>query len=428
MSSSEVHVHHVTRIEGHADIDVVVSEGRIEKVLWSVTESPRLFEVMLKERQYGDVAHVASRICGICSIAHSLASIRATEKAFGIQVSPQTEQLRRLLMNAEMLESHVLHAYFLAAPDFLGLDSAFPLAATNKDVLLRAVRLKRLAYVLAEALAGRKTHPVSCVVGGFALLPDAKRLEPILDALRRSLDDLDETVELFASIELPDFERETEYVALTDPAGYAFLSDTVASSDTGESPIEAFVSEVEEYSVPHSTAKYAKHHRDAYAVGALARYNLSHDRLRPRAKTAAERLGLSAPCHAPYANTLAQVVESVHAVEESVSLLEDLLGAPFDDARVEVVPRAGHGVGVVEAPRGLLIHDYTYDENGSVVSANCVIPTAQNHANIQADMEALLPEIVDRSQAEIRRTLEMLVRAYDPCVSCSTHMLNVSFE
>ncbi|UCF09312.1 MAG: Ni/Fe hydrogenase subunit alpha [Candidatus Bipolaricaulota bacterium] len=425
MSSTNIHVHHVTRIEGHADIDVILSDGRIEKVLWSVTESPRLFEVMLRGRDYGDVAHVASRICGICSIAHSLASIRATEKAFGIEVSRQSEKLRSLLFHAEVLESHILHAYFLAAPDFLGVDSAVSLASSDEDALRRAMRLKRLAYVLAEELAGRKTHPISCVVGGFAKLPDPRRLEAVLTALRDSLADLERTVDLFASLEMPDFARETEYIALTDPHEYAFLSNTVASSDTGSSPIEAFVEEIEEFCVPHSTAKYARHRRPSYMVGALSRFNLSHDRLRTRAKDAAERLGLVAPCHNPHANTSAQVVECMHAAEESISILEELLGAPLSSPRVEVVPRAGRGIGVVEAPRGLLIHDYTYEASGAIASANCIIPTNQNHGNIQADMEALLPSLVDPSEDEIRHRLEVLVRAYDPCVSCSTHALRV---
>jgi len=156
MTQLNINVHYVTRIEGHGNLVLNVKDGKIEELKWEVPESPRFFEAMLIGRHYDDVHHIASRICGICSIAHTTASIQATEAAFGIQLSEQTILLRKLLFDAEMLESHVLHTLFLAAPDFLGVDSVIPLADTHKDVVVLALRLKRLAYNLAEALAGRR--------------------------------------------------------------------------------------------------------------------------------------------------------------------------------------------------------------------------------------------------------------------------------
>ena len=163
-------------------------------------------------------------------------------------------------------------------------------------------------------------------------------------------------------------------------------------------------------------------------VGALARFNLNHDQLSARAQNAAKELGLSAPCHNPFMITIAQVAETVDAIEESIRLIDEIVrrGLKEEDNTVKV--RAGRGVGVVEAPRGILIHDYTYDDQGILTKANCIIPTNQNHNNIQKDMEALVPLILNRPQDEIRHMLEMLVRAYDPCVSCSTHMVKVSFK
>ena len=179
MKKININVHQVTRIEGHGNIVLNARDGKIEELRWEVPESPRFFEAMLRGRYYQDVPYIASRICGICSIAHSTASIQATEAAFGIQPSQQTLLLRKLLYDAELLESHVLHVLFLAAPDFLGVGSVFPLVETHKDVVLMALRLKKLAYNLAELLAGRKTHPLSCVVGGFAKLPDLNELKAI---------------------------------------------------------------------------------------------------------------------------------------------------------------------------------------------------------------------------------------------------------
>jgi len=430
VSSIDIKVHHVTRVEGHGNIVVNATDGVLEEVRWEVPESPRLFEAMLRGRHYSDVQHIASRICGICSIAHSTASLHASEAALGVKVSEQTRRLRKLLFNAEVLESHVLHACCLAAPDFLGAPSVIPLVNTHKDVVVKVMSLKRLAYKLADLLAGRKTHPISCIVGGFSMLPDLEKLEMIRDALIASLADYEALVDLFKSLagEIPSFERETEYIALKDPNEYAFISGDIASSDTATVPIDQYRSVTNEFCVPHSTAKYTKNVRDAYQVGALARFNINHEQLHPKAKDAAVELGLKAPCYNPYMITIAQVVEAVHATEDSILLIDKLLetGVTKEPETAEI--QAGCGVGAVEAPRGILFHDYTYGGDGILTEANCVIPTNQNHNNIQHDMEALVPTILDRPQEEIRLMLEMLVRAYDPCISCSTHMLQVRFK
>jgi sulfhydrogenase subunit alpha len=428
VSSVNINVHHVTRVEGHGNILVNATNGKLEEVRWEVPESPRLFEAMFRGRRYSDVQHIASRICGICSIAHSTASLHASEAALGVPVSEQTRILRKLLFNAEILESHVLHTYCLAAPDFLGVGSVIPLIDTHKDVVVRAMKLKRLAYRMADLLAGRKTHPISCIVGGFSMLPNPEDLVAVRDALVDALADFEATVDLFKTVTVPDFERETEYVALKDPNEYAFISGDIASSDAGIVPIGEYRSVTNEFCVPHSTAKYTKNKREAYQVGALARFNLNHEQLLPRAKEAAVELGLKAPCHNPFMITIAQVVETLHAAEDSIQVIDKLLETGVHEEPEVTEIRAGRGVGAVEAPRGILFHEYSYDENGILTNANCVIPTNQNHNNIQHDMEALVPTILDRPEDEIRLTLEMLVRAYDPCISCSTHLLQVRFK
>ena len=428
MKQVNVNVHQVTRVEGHGNIVLNAKDGKIEELRWEVTESPRLFEAMFRGRYYEDVPYIASRICGICSIAHTTASIQATEAAFGIQPSEQTLLLRKLLYDAELLESHVLHALFLVAPDFLGVGSVFPLVETHKDVVLMALRLKKLAYNLAEILAGRKTHPISCIVGGFAKLPDPSELKAIRGRLENALVDLDTIVGLFRTLSIPDFVRETEYIALKDPEEYAFISGEIASTDAGIAPLSNYLEVTNEFCVPHSTAKYTKNKRDSYMVGALARFNINHEQLLPRAKKAAKELGLSAPCHNPFMITAAQIVESVHVVQDSLNIIDQILARGLAEEDNTVKVRAGRGIGAVEAPRGILFHDYTYDDNGVLTKANCIIPTNQNHNNIQKDMEGLVPLILSQPEDEIRHTLEMLVRAYDPCISCSAHLLKVTFK
>ena len=177
----------------------------------------------------------------------------------------------------------------------------------------------------------------------------------------------------------------------------------------------------------HSTAKHAYGQRDEYQVGALARFNNNYHQLLPQAKAAAEKMGLPHPSHNPFHINLAQVVECVHCHERCIQIIDELLeaGVKFEPVEVEVKP--GRGVGMCEAPRGLLIHDYTYDGEGKVTDCNCIIPTAQNYGSMEADMRALVPRILDRSQEEMTLMLEMLVRAYDPCISCSAHLLDVRF-
>ena len=179
---------------------------------------------MMRHRYYEDVNHIASRIRGICSISHSTVSLQATEKAFGVKPSEQTVLLRKLLFNAEVMESHILHIMFLAAPDFLGVGSVFPLINTHKDIIVMSLRLKRLSYNLAEALAGRKKHHLSCIVGGFAKLPQYSELEDLRKRLEDALIDLATIVDLFKTLKIPDFQRETEYIALKEENEYSFNS------------------------------------------------------------------------------------------------------------------------------------------------------------------------------------------------------------
>jgi sulfhydrogenase subunit alpha len=421
VNETKVNVNHITRVEGHGNIILHAVNGKIEELKWEVVEAPRLFEAMFIGRPYNDVPVIASRICGICSIAHTLASIKAIETAFGINPTEQTLILRKLLHNAEYLESHVLHVLFLAAPDYLGVPSVFPLVETHKDVVVMALRLKKLAYNLAEIIAGRKTHPVGCVVGGFAMTPDLNALTEIKSRLESAQADCEVIVDLFKTLKIPEFIRETEYVALKNPREYALLNGDLASSDAPTLPVSSYIEVTNEFCVPWSTAKYARNKRDSYMVGALSRFNLNNQQLLPQAKKAAAELGLAAPVHNPYMITFAQMVEVIHVLEDSINIIEHLLSTGVKEEAPTIKIRAGRGVGAVEAPRGVLFHDYTFDGNGILTRANCVIPTNQNHNNIQKDMDALAPSLMKLPENEIRLRLEMLVRAYDPCISCSTH-------
>jgi len=292
-------------------------------------------------------------------------------------------------------------------------------------VLMRALRMKKLSGDMCAMIAGRHTHPIALVVGGLTYVPTEKQLRDMRARLVEARADLDETVALFSSLSWPEFERETEYVSLHKDDEYAFVGGTVVTTDGFSYPVEEYKKVTNEWCVPFSTAKWTKHNRESYMVGALARFNNNYDQLHPKAKEAAKKLGLAPVCTNTFLNSAAQVVEIVHCVEDSIELIDELLTRGLQDEQpVPVKTTSGEGIASCDVPRGILFHHYVY-EDGVCTEANCIIPTNQNWANVNADLKALLPQILDKPEDEIRHTLEMLVRAYDPCISCSTHALKV---
>ncbi|HWR57727.1 MAG TPA: Ni/Fe hydrogenase subunit alpha [Thermodesulfovibrionales bacterium] len=430
-----INVEYLTRVEGHGNIVVNVNEGKLDTCRLDVVESPRFFEGMLRGRSIFEAQHITSRICGICACGHSLASIQAAEDALGITPSQQTLKLRKLLLHLEILDSHILHIYFLAAPDLLGVKSFVPLIESHNKVVRRALRLKKTCNEICEILVGRHVHPISATVGGFTKLPKGKDLDAIHRLLTGMRPDMNATVELLSTLRFPDFERETEYVGLvSDGDEYPLIEGELGSSDSVKMDKKEYKRFTNEFVVPHSSAKHARLSRESYAVGSLSRFNLNHDKLHSAAKEVASVLGLKPKCINPYLNTTAQLVESVHCLEDSIAIVEELKkdGIKYDELvfvglneRSEIPVKAGSGVGAVEVPRGTLFHNYEIDEKGTIVNANCIIPTNQNLNNIELDMQKLVPEILHKSDEEITLALEMLVRAYDPCISCSTHLLDV---
>ncbi len=430
MSEVNVNVHHVTRVEGHGNIVLNARDGAVEKVQWQVPEAPRFFEAFVRGKPYHQLSHITTRICGICSIGHGLASLKATEAAMGVEISEQTLLLRKLALHAENLQSHILHVGYLVAPDLLGVGSVVPLVGSHPDAVLKIVGLHRMANEMSDLLCGRTTHPITMRVGGFSSIPTEKQL---LAQKQKLIDAVEPTKEIGALVlslagKLPDFQRETEYVGLVADDEYALYDGDIGSTDTGRHPVPDYKEITNEYIVPQSTGKYCKHARESLMVGALARFNLNEDKLHPLAAEVAGMFNLHKINTNPFMNSVAQVVEFVDSIEDSLDIIDELLDRGLQEERIDVQVRAGQGVGAVEVPRGILFHDYTINDAGICTQANCIIPTNINHANIQLDMEALAPTLLDLPEKEIELTLEMLVRAYDPCISCSVHHLNVEWK
>ncbi len=428
MTNVNVNVHHLTRVEGHGNIVVDVKNGELVKCQLEIVEAPRFFEAMLRGRPYYEASHITSRICGICSVGHATASLRATENALGVEISEQTELLRKLLFHGEMLDSHVLHVYMLVAPDFFGVGSVLPLASSHPEVVKRALRIKKLAGDLCATIAGRHTHPIAMTVGGFTHLPSTTELLTLKERLIAARADMDATIALLKTLPWPQFERETEYVSLKKEDEYAYIDGVITTTDGFTYELPDYRKVTNEQCMPHSTAKHCKHNRDSYMVGALARFNNNYDQLHPRAKAAAEELGMKPIVSNSFLNSAAQAIEMVHCVEDGIRIIDKLVDRDIkEEPLYQFQGKGGEGVGSCDVPRGILFHNYIIDDEGLIQGANCIIPTGQNYANMEADMRALVPQILDRPQEEITHMMEMLIRAYDPCISCSTHVLHVEF-
>ena len=323
----------------------------------------------------------------------------------------------------ETLQSHVLHLYFLAAPDFVSLGSVLPLITSHPEVVQRAVRLKLLANDACDIIGGRRLHPTRTVVGGFTMLPEKEQLEKLKQRLLASVEDLKQTAALFTTFAIPDFVRETEFVSLKGTDSYPFIGGNLLSTDGLDLPEHEYKKMTNEYCVEISTSKWCRVSRQSMAVGALARINNNHHLLAPLARQVADQFGLKPVCHNPYMNNIAQLVECVQVVEDSLALIDELLGAAMLEPRQPVAVKAGIGVAAVEVPRGILYHCYDFDEEGRIRKADCVIPTTQNNANIHYDLNALARQCAGegKTDREIELLASMLVRAYDPCISCSVH-------
>jgi len=418
-----VDVRHLTRVEGHGNIHIEVKDGALVQARWEVVETPRFFEAMLRGVSHNDAPVLTSRICGICSIGHTLASLRAVEQAMGITIPKTALKLRLLAKHGETLQSHFLHLFFLAAPDFLNAGSVAPLMESHPELMAGVIRLRGMANTLCDLIAGRTTHPVSLVVGGVSKAPEKARLMDLRKAIEQRMEDAMAGFEFFKTVTIPDFTRETEFVSLKGDNKYPWIGGDLISSDGVIKGERDYLAMTNEYKVDFSTSKFTKLSRDSFAVGALARINNNHLFLRDQAKDIAHALGLEPVSHNPFMQNAAQLAECFHVMEDSIEIINELLDGSMDEIRTDYEVRSGEGVGAVEVPRGILFHHYVIDDKGLITKANCIIPTTQNNASIHYDLNALVAQETGKGteSPDITRLCEMLVRAYDPCISCSVH-------
>jgi coenzyme F420-reducing hydrogenase alpha subunit len=428
MTHRSVEVPVIARVEGEGALHLKLDGEEIVDLRLEIYEPPRFFESFLRGRHFSEVPDIVPRICGICPVAYQMSAIHGLERLFEVEVPPGTRELRRLLYCGEWIESHTLHIFLLAAPDFLGYHDAIEMAAHEPELVKKALAIKRVGNDLMAAIGGREIHPVSPRVGGFSKAARRKDLEAFLPRLEDALAELPGIADFAAGLPRPMLARPAEMVALVHPGEYAINDGQLASTAGRAFDATTFEQVTREEHVEHSNALHSvmTDTGQPYFVGPLARFNLNEALLTPVAWECATRLGLRAPESDPFLSMAARAVELSVAIEESIRLIRDY--EPPEPPMAPVAPRAGRAMWVTEAPRGILYHRYDVGDDGTILEAKIVPPTAQNLRHMEADLRTFVPGVLDRPDDELARLCEMVVRNYDPCISCATHFLRLDIE
>jgi sulfhydrogenase subunit alpha len=427
LTTKTIRVDALARVEGEGAVTVKVREGQVQEVEFRIFEPPRFFEAFLRGRRASEAPDITARICGICPVAYQMSAAHAVERLAGVAIGNPIRALRRLLYCGEWIESHVLHVYFLHAPDFLGYADAVQMAGDHPEVVKRALELKKVGNAIVTLLGGREVHPVNVRLGGFYRVPAARAWTPLIEQLKWAREAALEMVQWTAQLPLPDFEQDYEFVALRHPHEYPFNEGRLVSNKWLDIDIAAFEDFFMEEHVAHSTALQAGlRERSNYFVGPLARYNLNFDRLSPLAQEAAKSAGMAATCLNPFQSIVVRSIETLYAVDEALRILQEyeVPEQPF----VPVPLQAGIGYGCTEAPRGILYHRYQVDDEGVILDARIVPPTAQNQKTIELDLRTYVASRVNLPLNELTWQCEQVVRNYDPCISCSTHLVRLQVE
>jgi coenzyme F420-reducing hydrogenase alpha subunit len=419
----------LSRVEGEGALYVKLNGDQVEHVELNIYEPPRFYESFLRGRAIHEVPDITARICGICPVAYQMSSCHALEKALGLSLTPEIRTLRRLLYCGEWIESHALHIYLLHAPDFLGYESGISMAADHREVVEKGLRMKKIGNELLEILGGRAIHPINVTVGGFYRAPSR-------DALKRMLPDLEwgiqasiDTLELVSKFKFPDLELDYECVTLKHPNEYPMNEGRIVSTSGLDIPVEEYERHFEERHLPQSTALHSVMLPEAksYLVGPLARVNLCFDQLTPTAKRSAEACGIAWPSRNNFQSIAARAIEIIDAFEEAVAIVRSYNAEPAE-SRIHFNPKPGTGCHATEAPRGLIYHRYRIGDDGLIAEAKIVPPTSQNQGQIENDLRAYVPRIVGFDDAVATQKCEHMIRNYDPCISCSTHFLDLKIE
>jgi len=422
-----VEISSIPRIEGHAALELVVDprERRCLEVRLRVFEGPRLFEYILRGRMWWETPWITSRICGVCGYAHAVCSAQAVEDALGVEVDEDAAIARELALRLNTIDSHLLHLALLMLPDIHGVER-------RRDIVRKIIKLRGYVGRMARMLFGDRVHPRAIVVGGVVLpqVGDLGRAAPLAEEVSK----LAVIVEEFGAVladELEELRRVSRmrlsFVAASPRRGcYLLGGDEIIVDASFRIPRHLYRRYFSEVTLRYSTSrKSLLYGRDPFIVGAGARlstYGVSS--LGSEARSAAQKLGVKPPATSPVDIPLAQAVEVVGLASSLPQLLEEVPGrAPHT---VEIRPaKGGTGVGVIEAPRGMLYHSYTVARDGRITASDIVTPTAHNIASMEVAVANAVNTVLSDGAGveEVKKVAELVVRSADPCISCAVHVV-----
>ena len=413
----KIEIDYLARVEGETSIVVQLDHAPAIKL--KIFEPPRFFEGFLVGRKYDEVGDIVSRICGICPVSHMTTAIQAVEKAMGIKVSEQTKVLRRIMCLSQIVASHLIHLYMLAMPDYYGYSGIVDMQSKFRKEIARLMKMKEVMNELTGLIGGRALHPVTHMPGGFTAVPSNEAFASVLEKLKKIRPLAEQVARDISRFDVPELHCDSEYAALAGDGEYTVNEGRIITTKGLDIAVEDYYKVFEESQVDYAFAKKSTiKKRSSFMSGALARLNNKFDRLQSRTKTLANRLGLNIPSDNPFHNNMAQSLEVVDGIERCIQLIES---NTFEDEHFRVRIQPGAGGSMTEAPRGLLFHWYQINRKGVVEKANIVTPTSHNFLNIEKDLKKLVQENKDKEPDQIRLLCEQLVRAYDPCFSCSVH-------
>ncbi|HJQ28230.1 MAG TPA: Ni/Fe hydrogenase subunit alpha [Rubrobacter sp.] len=418
----------ITKIEGNAGLKVTIEDDAVKDLRFIISDYRRFFTTAVKGRRMVAVPSFLSRICGTCSVAHLFASLMAIEGAQGIEVTEQTKALRRLAYDGLMIRDHALHLYFFVLPDVLGVDSILDVSDDPRDqahtLLHDSFDIKRLGTEISNATVGAAIHAPWPTVGGSLRRPDPANFPDLIARLEAIRPRVLRGIETFLGWDA-NLVRNTDYLALRNDSRFDFLEGDVVNSNGRRISSSEFTNYLSYVQIPHSHAegyRFSDTGED-YLVGALARINLNRDLLHPRTSDDAASAISAFPSNNVYHNNLAQAIEILQCVDDAMDILRTLRVA--DEKPVRPPAKAGTGVGVIEAPRGLLYHMAKVSEEGLIEDYDVIVPTAQNQINIENDLRDYFNENLNEDEETLRLNAESIVRAYDPCMSCATNFLKI---
>jgi sulfhydrogenase subunit alpha len=420
---------HLGRVEGHGGIEIEVEGGELTKVNLDIYEGSRFYEMLVLGKNYYEVPSIISRVCAICSAGHTLASQLAVENAMGVSVTKRTELLRKLLMHGMFIESHSLHLAALVLPDLLGYAGVLQMAKDYTKEVSVGLGLKKLGNSIQELIGGRAIHPINALVGGFGKGPSKQALIDLKAQLEKGLSDAIILADLLGTIEISDYADSPTIYACLEPKEkneYDYFGSTIKTSLGETFPIEEFRKICHEGVVKHSHAKQSLYSGKPFMTGSIARINMNGEFLSGKAKEVQQKLLPNLPSQNILHNNAAQMVETVLSVEKAIYLCDAIMLEGLEEEEpVKFDLHACKGVGALEVPRGTLYHYYEMDDEGKIIDADIVTPTSQNLANCEKDLRVSVSRLINEPKDYLEFKLEMVARAYDPCISCAVHMVDL---